>query len=253
MTGPDIAWIVAGGTIGGFVSGLTGFGTTLTAMPFFLMVLQPANAAMLGASLGLANQVQTLPSIWRSINWGRVGPMLAGGLAGLPVGAAILPHVSLPAFKLFVGTVLIVYCSFMLLAMMRGGKGLRVGFGGQAADIAVGVGGGLMTGLAALSGPLPIIWASLQDWTKSERRGVFQAYNSGMLAAMLVVSAVTGLMNPTYGWALLWALPGTILGTFVGARLYLRLDDRRFDRLVMLLLLVAGIFLVASAQVTTRS
>lgn len=253
MTPADIAWIVTGASIGGFVSGLTGFGTTLTAMPFFLMALQPANAAMLGASLGLANQIQTLPSIWRSISWSRVGPMIGGGLLGLPIGALLLPHVSLSAFKLFVGLVLIGYCSFMLAGMMRGGNGLRVRAGGRAADVAVGIGGGLLTGLAALSGPLPIIWASLQDWSKNERRGVFQAYNSAMLTAMLATSAVTGLMNWTYATAAMWALPGTIVSAFLGTQVYKRLDDRRFDRLVMLLLLVAGIFLVASSQVTTRS
>jgi uncharacterized membrane protein YfcA len=252
MTPGEIAWIVAGSGIGGFVSGLTGFGTTLTAMPFFLMVLQPANAAMLGASLGMANQIQTLPGIWSSINWSRVLPMIGGGLLGLPIGAMILPRISLGAFKLFVGLVLIGYCSFMLAGMLRGGAGLRLRWGGRPADIAVGVGGGLLTGIAALSGPLPIIWASLQDWSKNERRGVFQAYNSAMLTAMLATSAATGLMSWTYGTALLWALPGTVLGAYLGTRVYRRLDDRRFDRLVMLLLLIAGIFLVASSQAGGR-
>ena len=69
-----------------------------------------------------------------------------------------------------------------------------------------------------------------------------------ILSAMLVSSAIAGLMSQEYARVLLWALPGAIAGTFIGARVYRRLDDHRFDRLVMLLLLVAGGVLVVSSQ-----
>lgn len=245
----DILLIVAGAFVGGFVNGLTGFGTALTSMPLFLMAVSPATAAMLGAAISVAGQMQTLPTIWRSINWSRTLPLVIGGLLGIPLGTALLPHVGLDTFKLFVGLVLVGYCSFMLL----GGAGLRVGGAGTKADLAVGIGGGVMAGLAALSGPLPIIWASLQGWGKNERRGVFQAYNALVLSAMLVTSAVAGLMTREFLDALLWSLPGAIFGTFLGAAAYRRLDDRRFDRLVLLVLLVAGLVLVVSSRASALS
>ena len=156
----DILLIVAGSFVGGFVNGLTGFGAALTAMPFFLSAVSPPVAAMLAASLGVAGHAQTFHTIWRYINWPRALPLIAGGLLGLPIGSLILPHVGLPAFKLLVGLVLVGYCSFMLL----GGAAFRLRNTWRAGDIAVGFGGGVMGGLSALSGPLPIIWASLQGW-----------------------------------------------------------------------------------------
>lgn len=240
----DTLLIVAGSFVGGFVNGLTGFGAALTAMPFFLSAVSPPVAAMLAASLGVAGHAQTFHAIWNYINWPRALPLIAGGLAGLPLGTLLLPHVGLPVFKLFVGLVLVGYCSFMLL----GGGAVRVAQAGRTGDAVVGFGGGVMGGLSALSGPLPIIWASLQGWGKDERRGVFQSYNATILAAMLMASAVAGLMTLEFAKSLLWALPGSIVGTNAGARLYRKLDDRRFDRLVLILLLAAGASLVASSQ-----
>jgi uncharacterized membrane protein YfcA len=40
------------------------------------------------------------------------------------------------------------------------------------------------------------------------------------------------------------ALPATLFGVYLGSLLYPRLDDRRFDRIVLVLLLVSGLGLV---------
>ena len=54
--------------------------------------------------------------------------------------------------------------------------------GGKPADMAIGFAGGIMGGLAGLSGPLPILWASVRGWGKAERRGVFQVFNWTILS-----------------------------------------------------------------------
>src|SRR6266487_3872163 len=38
----------------------------------------------------------------------------------------------------------------------------------------IGFAGGILGGLAGLSGVLPTLWASVRGWGKDERRGVFQ-------------------------------------------------------------------------------
>jgi hypothetical protein len=236
--------VLAGAFAGGLVNGLTGFGTAQTALPFLLQALQPAPAAMLAAALSVAGHVQTLPAIWRHINWPRTLPLICGGLLGVPIGIVLLPHVPLATFKLAVGLVVAGYSAYTLL----GGLGWQLHRAGPVADAAVGLGGGVMGGLAALSGILPVVWAGLQGWTKDERRGVFQAFNAAVLVTTLLAGAAAGLMTREVLTALAAALPASVLGTFIGLRLYRRLDDRRFDRLVLLLLLVAGLALVVSSQ-----
>jgi uncharacterized membrane protein YfcA len=239
----DIPLILLGALAGGFVNGLTGFGTALTAMPLWLLVLPPAVAAQLAAAGGAIGQLQTLPAIWHAVEWRRVGPFIIAGLAGVPLGTWLVPHISLREFKLGVGVVLIAYCSFMLLFKDRYAA---IG-GGRGADAMIGFGGGILAGLAGLSGPLPTIWATLKAWTKDEKRALFQTFNFVMLTAMLAASAVAGLMGRDLFRALLFALPGTIVGARLGGWAYRKLDERRFDRLVLSLLLASGVAMAVSA------
>jgi len=54
--------------------------------------------------------------------------------------------------------------------------------GGRLADAVVGFTGGVMGGMASLSGPAPVIWAQLRGWNMHEQRGVNQPFNMAVLA-----------------------------------------------------------------------
>jgi uncharacterized membrane protein YfcA len=131
--------------------------------------------------------------------------------------------------------------------MMRGRPRHPIAWGGRAADAGVGFGGGVLGGLAGLSGPLPTMWATLRAWGKDDRRSVFQAFNLTVLIAALMAHAASGLLTLELGRLVVFALPGTFLGAWLGARLYRRLSDQRFDTIVLLLLGASGIVLIATS------
>jgi uncharacterized protein len=237
-----IALITLGAFAGGVVNGLTGFGTGLTAMPIWLQALPPSLAAQLAAAGGVAGQLTTLRAIWHAIDWRALGPMLLAGLIGVPIGTALVPLIDVTVFKRSIGIVLIIYAAIMLAA----GPRLRVPPMGRAVDIVVGFSGGLLGGLAGVSGVMPTIWAALQGWSKERRRSVFQAFNLTILTATVVAHLWSGLATRQFLPALLLALPGTFLGVYLGQRIYARLDDRRFDRLVLVILGFAGVGLLAT-------
>jgi uncharacterized membrane protein YfcA len=239
----SLAFVLAGALAGGFVNGLTGFGTGLTALPLWLQALEPVIAAQLVSAASVAGHVATLHAIWHAIDWRRLAPMLGAGLAGVPVGTWLLPLIPIPAFKAAVGALLVLYCAFMLLAAGR----VRLQAGGKGAEAAVGLVGGVLGGIAGLSGALPTVWAALKGWPKDERRVFFQVFNLTVLSAMLVASLLQGLVGAGFLLALAVSLPATFAGAWLGSRLYRRLDDRRFDRLVLMFLLLSGLLLVWSS------
>lgn len=237
-----LGMVLVGALACGFVNGLTGFGTAVTALPLWLQVIEPVIAAQLASACSVIGVIATLPAVPHGIDWRRLAPALLAGLAGVPIGIVLLPHISLGMFKVTVGVVLIVYCSFMLLAAGR----VRLAAGNRGAEAVVGFAGGILGGLAGLSGVLPTIWAALKGWPKPERRVFFQVFNGTILSAMLATSLVQGLMGPRFLAALVVAVPGTLVGSRLGALLYPRLDDRGFDRIVLGLLLASGLGLVWS-------
>ena len=238
------ALIVVGAFVGGLVSGLTGFGTGLVTLPIWLQAVPPLLAAPLVVVCSLAAQIQTLPAIWHAMDVRRLAPFIAGGALGVPFGAWLLPHVSPGAFRSGLGVILVVLCGFLLL----GRRPYRVRRGGRWADGLVGLGGGLLGGVAGLSGPLPTLWAGLRGWGKDERRAIFQGFNFCVLLFALVSQAVAGYLTASVGALVLTALPGTLIGAWIGRRLYARLDTTRFNQLVLGVLLLAGVAMIATPR-----
>ena len=234
--------IVLGALAGGFVTGLAGFGTGLTALGFWLHVVDPVVAAALVVICSVVGQAQSLYTVRRAVSWGRAWPFLLGGVIGVPLGVAALRAVEPGALKILLGLFLIGYTSVTLalrrLPMVR--------WGGRVADALVGFGGGVLGGVAGLSGPLPTIWCGLRGWDADAQRGVYQLFNLTILSMALVAYATRGILTrQVLGYALV-CLPATLLGAYGGIRLYGRVDDRQFRYLVLWLLFASGVILTVS-------
>ena len=242
---PDHALIIAFGAFaGGFVSGLAGFGTALTALGIWLHVLEPTAAATLILICAVIAQVQTIPAIWREIQPARVLPFIIPGLLGVPLGLATLRYANPQSFKLAIGLLLVCFSTTMLYLRARP----AIGWGGRPMDAAVGFAGGVLGGLAGLSGPAPTVWAILRGWSKDQKRSVFQSFNLSILATALLGQALTGQITSSIAVPVALALPGTLLGAWLGVRTYRRLSDRNFNDLIMAMLLISGVTLVIAAR-----
>ena len=243
MTTAALAVLFLGALAGGFVSGLAGFGTALLALGVWLYVVPPAVAVPLVLICSVVAQTSTLPSFWRSFDFRLVWPFLIGGLAGVPLGTLMIASADPQVFKLAVGVLLLIFPA----ALYFNRKPMAVTFGGRIADSAIGFAGGILGGLAGLSGPLPILWATVRGWGKDERRGVFQTFNWTVLFTAFCLQAGMGLVRLDVVWLALLAFPATVTGAWLGARTYRSLSDRNFRDLVLALLFLSGVGLVWSS------
>jgi hypothetical protein len=236
-----VAYILlfVGALAGGFVSGLAGFGTALMALGIWLYVLPPSTAVPLVLICSVVAQTATLPSMWKSFDLTLVWPFLIGGLLGVPIGTMLVAHADPNVFKLTVGILLLVFPTALYFSAP-----MAFEFGGRIADGIVGFIGGILGGLAGLSGPPPILWASIRGWGKDERRGVFQTFNWTVLFVALCLQTASGLVAREVIWLAALAFPGTVLGSWIGARLYHALSDRNFRDIVLGMLVLSGAILV---------
>jgi len=242
MATAAIFLLLAGALAGGFVTGLAGFGTALMALGIWLYVLPPSTAVPLVLISSIVAQTSTLPSFWRSFDFKLVWPFLIGGLAGVPLGTMLVAHADPRVFKLSVGVLLLVFPA----ALYFNRKPMALSFGGRVADATIGFAGGILGGLAGLSGPLPTLWASVRGWGKHQRRGIFQTFNWTVLTAALCLQAATGFITSEVVWLAMLALPASLFGAWLGARAYRVLSDRNFRDVVLGLLFLSGLGLVWS-------
>lgn len=239
----DIAIVVAGALAAGFVNGLSGTGYALVALGFWLQAMSPLTAAPLTALCGVAGHVQSLPRIWNGVRWSRLWPMLAAGVVGVPVGTLLLDHVRPAPLKVGVGVFLIAYSAWM--AFVR--RPPLVSGGGRLADAAVGLVGGVMGGMASLSGPAPAIWAQLRGFGKNEQRGINQPFNMSVLFLAVVSAGIAGFLDRTFVvWAAI-AVPTTLIGARIGLALYGRVTDVQFRYVVLALLCLSGVTLIVTS------
>jgi uncharacterized membrane protein YfcA len=209
------------------------------ALGIWLYVLPPSVAVPLVLICSVVAQTSTLPSMWKSFDLTLVWPFLIGGLLGVPIGTMLVAHADPNVFKLTVGVLLLVFPTALYFSAP-----MAFEFGGRVADGIIGFIGGILGGLAGLSGPPPILWASIRGWGKDERRGVFQTFNWTVLFVALCLQTASGLVGRQVIWLAALAFPATILGSRIGARLYRALSDRNFRDIVLGMLVVSGAILV---------
>lgn len=235
--------VLAGAAAAGFVQGLSGFAFGLVAMAFWAWSVPPQLAGPMVVFGSLIGQFLAIGLIRRGFDMRRLLPFVVGGLAGIPLGAALLPHIDPLQFKAGVGALLTVFCPAMLWAS----KLPHVTVGGRVADGVVGFIAGIMGGLGGLIGPAPTLWCTLRGWGKDVQRAVFQAFGMAMHAATLATYAVRGDITPEAQWMFLLVAPAMLIPNMLGARLYSRFSEVAFRRLVLLLLLASGVVLLASS------
>ena len=226
-----------------FVTGVAGFAFGLVAAAIWLHVLTPAQSAVLSAAYAIIVQGYASWKVRRAIRWKRLLPMLIGGLIGIPFGIEVLRVAPANSIRIGVGVFLVAFCLYNLL------KPKMPQYAGERpiADGAVGVASGVLSGAIGLAGILPAIWSTMRGWPRDEQRAVFQPTSVLIFIATSAWFGGTGTIDmPTIRFFVI-GLPTLALGTWVGLTLYGRLDEAGFRKIVLSVLLVAGIALVVPA------
>jgi uncharacterized protein len=116
--------------------------------------------------------------------------------------------------------------------------------GGRAADGSIGFLGGVLGGTTGLGGILPTVWCTLRGWPKDEQRAIFQTVAVAIFGVTVSWLGGTGAVSAVTMQLFLIGLPWVLVGTWLGLRLYGRLDEGRFRKAVLILLLISGAVLM---------
>jgi uncharacterized membrane protein YfcA len=225
------------------VAGVTGFAFALIAAAAWLHVLTPLETATLTVGYGIIVQGYGTWKLRHAISWSRIWPFLPGGAAGVAIGVMVLRWANPTHMRMGIAAFLVAYSLYGLAR-----PALKPVRAGAFADGVAGFLGGMLGAMAGFPGILVVIWCGLRGWPRDIQRGVFQPVSVALLAMSATVFGVTGSISRHVMELYLLGLPALALGTWAGFALYGRLDEETFRKMVLMVLLASGLFLLVSMR-----
>ena len=239
----NIAIFLFGTIAAAFVTGLSGFAFGMVAAAIWFYALPPPQASALIAAYALLVQGYAVWKLRRLLDWHRLMPFILGSALGIPLGVAALRWASPIYVQMGVGLLLVLFSLYNLarptLPQMK-----EAGVG---ADGGIGVLNGVIGGATGLAGIVTVIWTSMRGWSRDEQRAVFQPAGVASFLMIIVALGGVGIITVDTVRLFLLGLPALAVGTWLGWMLYGKLDEGAFRRVVLVLLLLSGAALMASA------
>src|ERR1700730_6769835 len=164
----------------------------------------------------------------------------ARGRTGVPVGVSILTWANPAHVRIGVGVFLVLYS---LYALFRPAIA-PVKAGGAVADAGVGFLNGVLGGITGLAGILVTVWCGLRGWPKDQQRTVFQPVAVAIFLMSALWIGAKGAITADIIKLFLIGLPALFAGTWLGLKLFGRLNEAAFRKVVLVLLLASGVVLI---------
>lgn len=245
LTPEFLIYLLIGAAAGGFINGLAGFGTSLFALGWWLQILPPQQAVALVLAMSVFSGVQGVWIVRQEIRLRRLGLFLVPALLGIPIGLQLLQWIDAWTLKVVIAGFLLLYGGFFILRrdLPTLTRPLPV------VDAGIGFCGGVLGAIAGLSGALPTMWLAMRDWTKQQSRAVLQPYNVVVLGLSALLLAWQGVYDRDVLITMAIAFPVTMIAAQVGIRVFGKLTDLQFRRLLIAMMLVSGVMLLARALI----
>ncbi len=220
----------------GFAFGLILMGTLPHFVPF-------KEAVPFVALFGLCLNAFLFVRYRRSVRWGSAVPLIAGGLAGVPLGVALLHTQPSALLERVLGVVIVIAALWSLF-----GTRITTRAGGateerthRPAGAFAGVLGGILGGGFNIGGPPVVIYGAWARWSPSAFRGTIQAFFFVLAVLQITLLGGTELLTMETVRSGLPYLPVLGLGAWLGATVGDRVRPDLFARLVLWALVLLGI------------
>lgn len=241
---PDILAIaLASGLIflAAIVRGYSGFGFSLLAITSLSLIFPPAQIIPAIFLLEIAASLHMLPAIWRDVHWRSLAFLMAGTVAGTPLGVHALANVPQAPMTLALA-IFVLVATFLLWR----GLSLKTMPSGPA-TLAVGAATGIANGAFGIGGPPVILFYFASPAGHAAGRASLVAFFILTDATGLLFLSREGLVTREAGLMALAFLPALVAGVWLGARSFRTADPARFRQIVLIILACLALMTAAKA------
>jgi uncharacterized membrane protein YfcA len=241
MDGIVLGLFLLAAFLGGFASGLAGFAMGFVVAGIWLHIITPIQTATLIIGYGLWTQGYGVWKLRHALDWKALAPFIIGGTIGVPLGTLLLTYIDPAYMRSGVGALLVLYGLYGLAQ-----PALKPVSAGVAADSSAGFLNGVVCGLTGFPAVVITIWCQLRGWSKDVQRAVFQPVMLAAIVATAIALSFTGVVTAEIVKLYVLGLPALLAGLWIGFKLYGKLDDVAFRKLILVLLVCAGLSLIVA-------
>ena len=221
-----------------FIGALTGFGSTVLAMPFIIALIGIEIGKPMLLVFGILQPLAIVVTNFKNISWTEVKKILIGVGIGMPFG--IIFYRFLPQEILLTGLSI-----FMIIISVKGImelKGIDFKTPKQKVLDFILFAGGIIHGAFVSGGPLVMIYSSEKIKNKDE----FRASMSIIWVVLNTILMIEALLNGSYDSLTmqytLISLPALMLGIVLGGQLSTRVNQKLFKFIIYVVLLISAMF-----------
>ena len=234
MSPAVVVGLAAALLIASMVQSITGFGFALLSMPLLTLVIDAKDAVAVSTIVGALASFNLLARTYRYVRWDLARSLLAGAVAGMPLGLVVLVLVDARALKVLIAVAVLVFVAILA-------RGWRLEGVGPRAEVVAGFVSGVLNTSVSTNGP-PLVLALQARGLEPERfRGTISAVFAVSSVVANTLFAARGRYDLTVlGYAAVGP-PALLIGGALGRRLGRDLAPEKFRPLVLALLVAAAL------------
>ena len=218
----------------GLIQGLAGFGFSMVSIPILIILIEPQLLTPTIIIHSVIINIFLFMKVRKDVQLGRIWPLVAAAIVGIPIGTWLLGAVDADILRLFVGL-------FIMLIGLAYIRNFRIEIKNEKlAFLPVGFISGILNGSITLSGPPVVLTLTNQEVPKKTFRANMIAYFMLLNLATLPFHFMKGFFTDICIDLSIMLLPGMLLGALVGTMLVKKVDENNFRRMVLVLVIVSG-------------
>lgn len=213
----------------------TGFGFSILATPFLLLLFDVTEAIQINLILSLVISCALITKIHKDIDVAILNRFIIGSFFGLPLGITIFLLLNINSLKLGI-SIIILALTILLLLKFRVGQT-------KSRDLVVGGLSGALTTSIGMPGPPILLYFSGTNTQKEKLRATTLAFYLFIYSMSLIIQVIFIGTNKTIWISSGLALPLVFVGLFLGQLLFKRINQSLFRIFTYIILLFTGVYL----------
>ena len=219
------------------VKGLSGFGSGLIAVPFLAFLFPLTFIVPVLGLLSYSGTIMQSVQLRKQVVWKDLLPLMPFTLLGIFIAIWLLVNVDANVLVRSLGVFVLLYSVYSLLPLpdLSGSRKWAVVAGSC---------GGLVGALFGTGGPFYVVYLKIRRLNKGQFRATIAMiflFDGGVRIAGY---AINGLYTSQVLLLVAVLFPVLFLGMYVGHHLHIKIDQKRFNQLISVILLVSGIMLL---------